>query len=123
MGVMGEALQICGKGERLDRSASYRRNTTLFNVLGCGRVRDRSTQVYRESTRGRSPNFRNLLEILKPKMQQYRSPRATRCEFKSDTQNKNESLKDYFRRVRYLGDLALCEKTLEEDQDLQDQFF
>ena len=43
--------------ERLDRSASYRGATGLFNVLGCGRVRDRSKQVYRESTRGRSPNF------------------------------------------------------------------
>ena len=29
----------------------------------------------------------------------------------------------YFRRARYLGDLALCEKTLEEnDKDLRDQF-
>ena len=45
MGVMGEALQICGKGERLDRSGSYRGITGLLNVLGCGRVRDRSTQV------------------------------------------------------------------------------
>ena len=35
----------------------------------------------------------------------------------------NESLKDYFRRVRYLGDLALSEKSLtERDQDLRDQF-
>ena len=57
MGVMGEALQICDKGERLDRSASYRGTTSLFNVLGSGRVRDRSTQVYQESTRGRGPNF------------------------------------------------------------------
>ena len=47
MGVMGEALQICGKGEWLDRSASYRGITGLFNALGSGRVRDRSTQVYR----------------------------------------------------------------------------
>ena len=32
-------------------------------------------------------------------------------------------MKEYFRRVRYLGDLALCEKTLEEkDKDLRDQF-
>ena len=61
MGVMGEALQICGKGERLDRSASYRGTTSLFNVLGSGRVRDRSTQVYRKSTRGRSPNFWNFV--------------------------------------------------------------
>ena len=35
----------------------------------------------------------------------------------------NESLKDYFRRVRYLGDLPLSEKPLtEKDQDLRDQF-
>ena len=70
-----------------------------------------------------APTFENLLEILKPKMQQYRSPRATRSEFKSVKQNENESLKEYFRRVRYLGDLALSEKTLEEkDKDLRDQF-
>ena len=32
-------------------------------------------------------------------------------------------MKEYFRRVRYLGDLALCEKTLEEkNKDLRDQF-
>ena len=56
-------------------------------------------------------------------MQQYRSPRATRSEFKSVRKNENESLKEYFRRVRYLGDLGLCEKTLEEkDKDLRDQF-
>ena len=57
MGVMGEALQIRGKGERLDRPASYRCTTGLFNVLGSGGIRDRSTQVYRKSTRGRRPNF------------------------------------------------------------------
>ena len=56
-----------------------------------------------------APFFETLLELLKPKMQQYRSPRATRTEFKSGRQNENESLKEYFRRVRYLGDLALCE--------------
>ena len=70
-----------------------------------------------------APIFETLLEILKPKMQQYRSPRATRSEFKSVWQNEDESSKEYFRRVRYLGDLALCEKTLEEkDKDLRDQF-
>ena len=53
-----------------------------------------------------APIFETLLEVLKPKMQQYRSPRATRSEFKSVTQKKNESLKEYFRLVRYLGDLA-----------------
>ena len=70
-----------------------------------------------------APIFETLLEVLKPKMQQYRSPRATRSEFKSVRQNENESLKEYFRRIRCLGDLALCEKTLEEkDKDLRDQF-
>ena len=70
-----------------------------------------------------APIFETLLEVLKPKMQQYSSPRATRSEFKSVRQNENESLKEYFRRVRYLGDLALCEKTLEEkDKDLRYQF-
>ena len=70
-----------------------------------------------------APNFETLLEVLKPKMQLYRSRRATRSEFKSVIQNNNESLKEYFRRVRYSGDLALCEKTLEgKDKDLRDQF-
>ena len=56
-------------------------------------------------------------------MQQYRSPRATSSEFKSVIQNKNESLKEFFRRVRYLGDSAFCEITLEEkDKVLRDQF-
>ena len=55
-------------------------------------------------------------------MQQYRSPRVTRSESKSVRQNENESLKEYFRRVCYLGDLALCEKTLEEKEKLRDQF-
>ena len=79
---------------------------------------------YIEKVRGEeAPVFETLLEILKPKMQQYKSPRATRSAFKSVKQNENKSLKEYFRRVRYLGDLALCEKTLEEkDKDLRDQF-
>ena len=69
------------------------------------------------------PIFENLLEILKPKMQQYRSPRATRSEFKLVRQNENEFLEEYLRRGRYLGDLALCEKALEEkNKDLRDQF-
>ena len=56
-------------------------------------------------------------------MQQYRSKRAGRSEFKAVKQKENESLKDYFRRVRYLGDLALSEKSLtEKDQGLRDQF-
>ena len=56
-------------------------------------------------------------------MQQYRSKRAARSEFKAVKQMENESLKDYFRRVRYLGDLALPEKSItERDPDLRDQF-
>ena len=70
-----------------------------------------------------APIFETFVEVLKPKMQQYRSLSANRSEFKSIRQNENESLKEYVRRVRYLGDLALCEKTLEEkDRDLRDQF-
>ena len=71
----------------------------------------------------KTPRFDALLEVLEPKMQQYRSKRASRSEFKAVKQMENESLKDYFRRVRYLGDLALSEKSLaEKDQDLRDQF-
>ena len=67
--------------------------------------------------------FETLLEIPEPEMQQYRSPRATRSDFKSVRQNENELLKEYFRRVRFLIDLALCEKTVEEkDKDLRDWF-
>ena len=70
-----------------------------------------------------SPTFSNLLEVLIPKMQQYRSPRATRIEFKRVKQGENETLREYFRRVRYLCDLALSEKTIDErDKDLRDQF-
>ena len=67
-----------------------------------------------------SPTFSILLEVLKPEMQQYRSPRATRSEFKAVKQGENETLREYF---RYLGDLALSEKTIDErDKDLRDQF-
>ena len=71
----------------------------------------------------KTPRFDALLEVLEPKMQQYRSKRAARSEFKAVKQMENESLKDYFRRVRSLGDLALSENSLaEKDQDLRDQF-
>ena len=71
----------------------------------------------------KTPRFDALFEVLEPKMQQYRSKRATRSEFKAVKQMENESLKDYFRRVRYLGDLALSEKSLaEKDQDIRDRF-
>ena len=71
----------------------------------------------------KTPQFEALLAVLEPKMQQCRSRRAARSEFKAVKQMENESLKDYFRRVRYLGDLALSEKPItERDQDLRDQF-
>ena len=71
----------------------------------------------------KTPPIDALLEVLEPKMQQYHSKRAARSEFKAVKQWENESLKDYFRRVRYLGDLALSEKPLtKRDQDLLDQF-
>ena len=57
----------------------------------------------------KAPQFDALLEVLEPKMKQYRSKSAARSEFKAVKQMENESLKDYFRRVRYLGDLALPE--------------
>ena len=79
---------------------------------------------YVEKVRGeKTPRFDALLEVLEPKMQEYRSKRAARSEFKAVKQMENESLKDYFRRVRYLGDLALSEKSVtERGQDLRDQF-
>ena len=123
MEVMGKTIQLCGKGERSDRSASYRCNPSFFNVLGGETVRGRSTQVYRESTRVISPIFETLREILKPKVQQNRSPRVTRSEFKSVKQNEKQSLKEYSRRIRYKGDSAFSEKAPEyKDKDLRDQF-
>ena len=72
----------------------------------------------------KSPQFDALLEVLEPKIKQYRSKRAARSEFKAVKQMEYESLKDYFRRARYLGDLALSEKSLtEKDQYLRDQFW
>ena len=60
---------------------------------------------YIEKVPGESaPVFETLSEIRKPEMQQYWSPRATRSEIESVRQNENESLKEYFRRVRYLVD-------------------
>ena len=56
-------------------------------------------------------------------MKLYRSRRAALPEFNAVNQRKNESLKDYSRRVRYLGDLSLAEKSLtERDQNLRDRF-
>ena len=69
------------------------------------------------------PRFDELLEILKPKMQQYRSQRATRSEFKAVKQWKNEDLGDYSRRVRQLADISFPEKShRERERDMRDQF-
>ena len=71
----------------------------------------------------KTPQFYALLEVLEPEMQQYCSDRATRSEFKAVKQMENESLKDYIRRIRYLEELALLEKSFtERDQDLRHQF-
>ena len=59
--------------------------------------------------------FDELLEILKPKMQQYRSQRAKRSEFKAVKQWENEDLRDYSRRVRQLADIAFPEKNSGKD--------
>ena len=48
----------------------------------------------------KTPQFEALLAVLEPKMQQYRSKRAARSEFRAVKPMENESLKDYFRRVR-----------------------
>ena len=70
-----------------------------------------------------SPASSNLPEVLKPKIQQYRIPRATCNSFKAVKQGKNQLLREFFRRVRYLGDLALSEKTIDDkEKDLRDQF-
>ena len=42
----------------------------------------------------KTPQLDALLEVLEPKMQQYRSQRAARSEFKAVKQMENESLKD-----------------------------
>ena len=52
-----------------------------------------------------APRLKWLLEELKPKMQQYRSERATRSEFKAIRQIESENLKEYAQRVRHLGEL------------------
>ena len=62
----------------------------------------------------KTPQLGALLEVLEPKVQQYRSKRAARSEFKAVKQMENEGLKDFLRRVRYLGNLALSEKSLTE---------
>ena len=70
-----------------------------------------------------SPRFDELLDVLKPKMQQYRSQRATRGEFKAVKQWENENLREFSRRVRHLADIAFPEKPLRErERDMRDQF-
>ena len=69
------------------------------------------------------PHSDALLEVPDPEMQQNRTKRAALSEFKAVKQMENQSFKKYFRRVRYLGDLAISKKSLtERDQDLRDQF-
>ena len=69
------------------------------------------------------PRLEDLLEVLKPKMQPYRSQRATRSEFKALTQNENEDLREFSRRVRSLGDIAFSDKPLHErERESRDQF-
>ena len=95
----------------------------LPNIMGCWRIWIRTPPLCWKSSGEKAPKFDALLEVLEPKMQQYRSKRAARSEFKAVKQMENESLKDYFRRVRHLGDLALSKKSLtERNQDLRDQF-
>ena len=68
----------------------------------------------------RKPQTDALLAVLEPTKQKYGSgsKRAAGSEFRAVKQMENESLKDYFPRVRYLRDLALSEKSLaERDQD------
>ena len=55
--------------------------------------------------------FYALLAVLEPKNQQYRSEGAGLSEFKSVKQMENESLKEYLRIDRSLGDLALSERS------------
>ena len=70
-----------------------------------------------------SPQFDELLEVLKPKMQQYRSQRATRTEFKAVKQWENEGIRGFSTRVRQLADIAFPEKPLRErERDMRDQF-
>ena len=69
------------------------------------------------------PTLEELLEVLKPKMQQYRSQRATRTEFKAAKQFENEDLRDFSRRVRHLGDIAFSDQPLRErEREMRDQF-
>ena len=67
--------------------------------------------------------FAELLEILKPKMQEYRSQKATRSEFKAVKQLENEDLREFSRRVRRLADIAFPEKPFRErEREMRDQF-
>ena len=70
-----------------------------------------------------APRFAELLEILKPKMQEYCSQKATRSEFKAVKQWENEDLREFSRRVRRLADIAFPEKPFRErEREMRDQF-
>ena len=69
------------------------------------------------------PRFDELLEVLKPKMQQYRSQKATRSEFKAVKQWEIEDLREFSRRVRRLADRVFPEKPFRErEREMRDQF-
>ena len=56
-------------------------------------------------------------------MQQYRSQRATRTEFKAVKQWEKEGPRELSRRVRHLADIAFTEKPLRKrERDMRDQF-
>ena len=90
------------------------RISCLPNIMGCWRIWNRTRHFVEKVVGEKTPKFNALLAVLEREMQQYRSKRAARPEFKAVKQLENESLKDYFRRVRYLGDSALSEKSLTE---------
>ena len=70
-----------------------------------------------------APGLEWLLEELKHKIQQHRTKRATRSEFKAIRQLESENLNEYARRFRHLEELAFSGKTLaEREPDLHDQF-
>ena len=95
----------------------------LSNIMGCWRTWNRPRHYVEKILGEKTPQFEALLAVLELKMQQYCSKRAALSEFEAVKQMENENLKDYFRRVRFLGDLALSEKSFtEKDQDLPDHF-
>ena len=70
-----------------------------------------------------APRFAELLEILKPKIQEYRSQKAQRSEFKAVKQWENEDLREFSRRVRRLAEIAFPEKPFRErERKMRDPF-